>query len=109
MYRDEAAAGNRVAGRVHGLHLDRNAITVVLPDWIAAADRDAERDARDDDDDDVGSADLEDADEETTEPPSSLVPPWLCTNVKFALGPAGTLHLLLKHMQADTYVYALWF
>ncbi|BDA50353.1 probable nuclear export mediator factor Nemf [Coccomyxa sp. Obi] len=68
LIRDEAAAGNRVAGRVHALHLDRNAITLVLPDWIAAADRDADRDA----DDDVGSADLDD-DEEAAEAPTSLV------------------------------------
>ncbi|CAL8464758.1 g4293 [Coccomyxa elongata] len=69
LIRDEAAAGNRVAGRVHALHLDRNAITLVLPDWIAAADRDADRDI----DDDVNSADLDDAEEGTTEPPTSLV------------------------------------
>lgn len=55
---------------MHALHLDRNAITLVLPDWIAAADRDADRDV----DDDVDGADLDDDErEEADEAPTSLV------------------------------------
>ena len=80
--RDEAAAGNRVAGRVHALHLDRNAITLVLPDWIAAADRDADTAV---DDDDVKADVDSDEEEEAPEPPTSLARPWLLTTLDFAL------------------------
>lgn len=65
LIKDEAAAGNQVAGLVHALHLERNAVTLVLPDWIAAADRDAERDTADVDD--------YDSDDEEDTTPTALV------------------------------------
>jgi len=59
---DETAASNRVAALVAELHLDRNAVTLVLPDWIAAADR-----AADD------HADVSDDDEDADSVPTALV------------------------------------
>lgn len=67
LIKDEAAAGNQVAGLVHALHLDRNAVTLVLPDWIAAADREADLDS--------GDVDDADSDDENGNVPTALVSP----------------------------------
>lgn len=54
--RDEKEAGNPVASLVHSLHLDRNAITLELADWLDA-DEYASEDDVDDEDDDEDSRD----------------------------------------------------
>ncbi len=73
LIREEAAAGNQVAGLVHALHLDRNAVTLVLPDWITAADRDADLDDADlDSDAESDDEDGDDGDDVPTALVSSL-------------------------------------
>lgn len=95
---DETAAGNRVAALVAELHLDRNAVTLVLPDWIAAADRAADRD---------GDADVGDDDEDADSVPTALVvPDWLALHHVKAPSE-GTCPLLLRLWHAKDVSHAL--